>query len=54
VGTTAVSLNGVKAKFELLTANYISVKVPAQATTGKIAVGNAGGTTTSVKSFTVQ
>jgi hypothetical protein len=44
----------VKAKFELLTANYISVKVPAQATTGKIAVANAGGTTTSVKSFTVQ
>jgi uncharacterized repeat protein (TIGR03803 family) len=53
VGTTAVSFNGVKASFTLLTSNYISVTVPTGAKTGKIAVTNAGGTTTSTKSFTI-
>lgn len=54
VGTTAVSFNGVEAAFNVLTANYISVSVPSSATTGKVAVTNAGGTTTTTKSFTVQ
>jgi len=54
VGTTAVTFNGVKASFKLLTANYISVNVPSGATTGKVAVTNAGGTTKSTKAFTVQ
>jgi uncharacterized repeat protein (TIGR03803 family) len=54
VGTTAVTFNGVSATFSLLTANYISVTVPSGAKTGKIAVTNAGGTTTSTKTFAVQ
>lgn len=54
VGTTGVSINGVGAKFSVLTANFIRVTVPAGATTGKISVTNAGGTATSAKSFTVQ
>ncbi len=54
VGTTAVSFNGVSAAFTLLTGKYISVNVPSGATTGKIAVTNAGGTTKSSKSFVVQ
>jgi uncharacterized repeat protein (TIGR03803 family) len=54
VGTTAVAFNGVSATFQLLSANYIRVTVPAGATTGPIAVTNAGGKTTSTKPFTVQ
>jgi hypothetical protein len=54
VGTTIVSIDGVCAKFKVLTANYIRVTVPAGATTGKISVTNAGGTSTSTKAFTVQ
>lgn len=54
VGATAVALNGVSAAFQVLSVNYISVTVPASATTGPISVTNAGGTTTSAKSFTVQ
>ncbi|HYA25358.1 MAG TPA: choice-of-anchor tandem repeat GloVer-containing protein [Terriglobales bacterium] len=54
VGTTTVSFNGVNAAFQLLSGGYISATVPAGATTGTIAVTNAGGTTTSTKSFTVQ
>ena len=54
VGTTAVTFDGVKASFKVLTVNYISAVVPAGAKTGKIAVTNAGGTTTSTKSFTVK
>jgi len=54
VGTTAVELNGVSAKFRVLTANYIRVTVPVGATTGKISVTNTGGTTISTKAFTVQ
>jgi hypothetical protein len=53
VGTTAVTFSGVKGSFKLLSANYISVTVPTGATTGKIAVTNAGGTATSTKTFTV-
>jgi hypothetical protein len=53
VGTTSVSFDGVNASFQVLTVNYISVTVPAGAKTGKIAVTNAGGTTTSTKSFKI-
>ena len=51
MGTTAVTFSGVSATFRILTANYISVTVPSGAKTGKIAVTNAGGTTTSTKPF---
>jgi uncharacterized repeat protein (TIGR03803 family) len=54
VGTTEVSFDGVPATFQVLTVNYISVTVPAGAKTGKIAVTNAGGTSTSAKSFEIQ
>jgi uncharacterized repeat protein (TIGR03803 family) len=53
VGTTAVSFDGVNATFQVLTVNYLSVVVPSGAKTGKIAVTNAGGTTTSTKSFKI-
>jgi len=54
VGTTAVSFNGVKAAFQLRSGGYILATVPAGAASGKLAVTNAGGTTASAKSFTVQ
>jgi uncharacterized repeat protein (TIGR03803 family) len=54
VGTTAVTFNGVNAAFQVLTANYIRAIVPGGASSGKIAVTNAGGTTKSPKAFTVQ
>jgi len=54
VGTTAVSLNGVSAAFQVLSVNYISLTVPTGATSGTILVTNAGGTTTSTGVFTVQ
>jgi uncharacterized repeat protein (TIGR03803 family) len=53
VGTTTVSINGVPATFKVLTVNYIKVTVPLGATTGKISVTNAGGTTASTKSFEI-
>lgn len=53
VGTTAVSVNGVDAAFQVLSVNYIRVTVPAGATTGPIAITSAGGTTVSATSFTV-
>jgi uncharacterized repeat protein (TIGR03803 family) len=54
VGTTNVTITGAEASFSVLTANFIRVTVPAGATTGTISVTNAGGTSTSTKSFTVQ
>jgi uncharacterized repeat protein (TIGR03803 family) len=54
VGTTAITFDGVSATFSLLAPNYMSVTVPSGAKTGKIAVTNAGGTTTSTKPFKVQ
>jgi uncharacterized repeat protein (TIGR03803 family) len=54
VGTTAVSVNGVSATFRVLSVNYLNLTVPAGATTGPIAVTNAGGTTTSTQVFTVE
>jgi uncharacterized repeat protein (TIGR03803 family) len=54
VGTTAVSFNGVRATYSLLSPNYISATVPPGATTGKIAVTNAAGTTKTAKPFAVE
>ena len=54
VGATSVTFNGVNAGFQVLSVNYISATVPAGATTGPIAVTNAGGTVSSQKTFTVQ
>jgi hypothetical protein len=53
VGTTVVSFDGVPATFKVLTVNYIRVTVPSGAKTDKIAVTNAGGTTTSTKLFKI-
>ncbi|HLX82387.1 MAG TPA: choice-of-anchor tandem repeat GloVer-containing protein, partial [Terriglobales bacterium] len=53
VGTTAVSVNGTNVAFQVLSVNYLKLTVPSGATTGPIMVTNAGGTTTSAKSFTV-
>jgi uncharacterized repeat protein (TIGR03803 family) len=53
IGTTAVSFNGVSASFQVLNTQFVSVTVPAGATTGPIAVTNLGGTATSTQSFNV-
>jgi len=53
VATTAVAFNGVEASFKVLNTKFIRVTVPAGATTGPIAVTNAGGTTMSKQTFTV-
>ena len=54
IGTTSVSFNGVSARFKVLNTEFISTVVPNGATSGPITVTNAGGTTTTTKSFTVQ
>jgi hypothetical protein len=54
VGTTAVSFNGVSATFRVLNTGNILAMVPDGATTGPIAVTNAGGTTDSKKNFLVE
>jgi len=53
VGTTEVAFNGVEAAFKVLNAKFIRVTVPAGASTGPITVINAGGTTMSKQTFTV-
>lgn len=53
VGTTAVSVNGVSVEFRVLNVHYISVTVPAGATTGPISITNAGGTVTTSKLFEI-
>lgn len=53
VGTTSVDFNGVKAAFKVLSTKFISVTVPVGASKGPITVRNAGGTTASQTSFTV-
>ena len=53
IGTTAVSFNGTAATFKVKSTNTLTTTVPAGATTGPITVTNAGGSTTSVASFTV-
>lgn len=52
-GTKSVTFNGAKAKFKVLSPTQLSTTVPAAATTGLIAVTNAGGTTLGAETFTV-
>lgn len=54
VGTREITISGHSASFTVLTAKYIRVTVPSGATTGTISVTNAGGTTTTTKTFTVK
>jgi uncharacterized repeat protein (TIGR03803 family) len=54
VGTTAVTFNGVSAKFKVLNTGNIVAAVPQGATTGPISVTNPGGTTVSRGNFTVE
>jgi len=44
----------VSAAFRVLNVHFIEATVPAGATSGPISVTNAGGVTTTAKSFTVQ
>jgi uncharacterized repeat protein (TIGR03803 family) len=53
VEASAVAFNGVEASFKVLNTKFIRATVPAGATTGPITVTNAGGTTLSKHSFTV-
>jgi hypothetical protein len=52
-GTTAVAFNGTAATFTVNSATQITATVPANVTTGPIAVTNAVGTFTSTTNFTV-
>jgi hypothetical protein len=52
-GTTLVALNGVPAKFRVLSRTLLKLRVPSAATSGAISVTNAGGTTSSAGTFTV-
>jgi hypothetical protein len=54
VGVTAVTLNRVSASFKVLNTGNILATVPEGATTGPIAVTNAGGTTESERNFAVE
>jgi uncharacterized repeat protein (TIGR03803 family) len=54
VGTTAVTFNGVSAKFTVFSTGYILATVPPGATTGPIRVTNPGGTTVSQEDFAVK
>jgi len=54
IGATAVTFNGVSAAYQVLNTGNLLATVPQGATTGPIAVTNAGGTTASKKNFTVQ
>jgi hypothetical protein len=52
-GATQVTVNGVPATFKVKSLTNIKLKVPIGATSGPISVTNAGGTTSSVGTFTV-
>jgi uncharacterized repeat protein (TIGR03803 family) len=54
VGASAVAFNGVQASFKVLNTKVIRATVPAGATTGPITVTNAGGTTVTKHSFSVE
>jgi len=53
LGTTDVQFNGVSATFTVVDSGTITTNVPAGATSGKISVTNAGGTSKSPTSFKV-
>lgn len=53
IGTTHIAFNGLSATFRVLNTANITATVPLGATTGPIAVTNAGGTTVSKTNFTV-
>jgi hypothetical protein len=53
VGTTAVAFTGANASFQVLNTGNVIATVPQGATTGPLALTNAGGTATSKKDFTV-
>ena len=53
VGASGVSFNAVKAAFKVLNSNFITVIVPKGASSGAIAITNAGGTATSAAHFTI-
>lgn len=48
-----VSFNGTSANFTVVTDNYMTVKVPAGATTGKVTVTETGGALSSLQTFRV-
>ena len=52
-GTKSVTINGAKARFKVISPTQLSLTVPDAATTGQIAVTNAGGTTWENETFTV-
>jgi hypothetical protein len=49
-----VSIGGVNAEFKVFSVNYFPLSVPAGAATGPIVISNAGGTSASGESFTVE
>jgi uncharacterized repeat protein (TIGR03803 family) len=53
IGATHVNFNGVNASFEVLNTGNIRATVPPGASTGPIAVTNAGGSTTSKANFVI-
>lgn len=53
VGTTSVTFNGTAATFKVKSTNTVTATVPSGATSGRITVTSAGGSTTSAQSFTV-
>jgi hypothetical protein len=53
VGTTKVAFNGKSATFAVKSTTSLVATVPSGATSGHISVTNAGGTATSIASFTV-
>lgn len=54
VGSTAVSVNGVSAQFTVTASGFLRFAVPLGATSGPISVSNAGGTSVSAATLTVQ
>jgi len=50
---TKVSFKGVKADFQLISANFLQAVVPAGATSGPVKVKTPGGTLQSIQTFTV-
>jgi len=53
IGATGVSFNGTAATFKVKSTLIVTATVPTGATTGRITITNAGGSTTSAQIFTV-